>query len=177
MEDYMQELKGQQIWMLWRFEIRKEKRTKVPRSALDGGPSGSDESSSHTWVTYDEAVYARDTYGMDGVGFKIPDGYFFLDVDHRELDDHLVQKLLTRFDSYAERSVSGGGIHIYGRCDASLIPTSTDANGRVKLDRAYYMKNPHNGVELYYGGITNRFAVFTGNVIWGKPLRSAGDAG
>ena len=59
MEDYMQELKGQQIWMLWRFEIRKEKRTKVPRSALDGGPSGSDESWSHTWVTYDEAVYAR----------------------------------------------------------------------------------------------------------------------
>ena len=176
MEDYMQELKGQQIWMLWRFEIRKEKRTKVPRSALDGGPSGSDESWSHTWVTYDEAVYARDTYGMDGVGFKIPDGYFFLDVDHRELDDHLVQKLLTRFDSYAERSVSGGGIHIYGRCDASLIPTSTDANGRVKLDRAYYMKNPHNGVELYYGGITNRFAVFTGNVIWGKPLRDCTEA-
>ena len=176
MEDYMQELKGQRIWMLWRFEIRKEKRTKVPRSALDGGPSGSDESWSHTWVTYDEAVYARDTYGMDGVGFKIPDGYFFLDVDHRELDDHLVQKLLTRFDSYAERSVSGGGIHIYGRCDASLIPTSTDANGRVKLDRAYYMKNPHNGVELYYGGITNRFAVFTGNVIWGKPLRDCTEA-
>ena len=176
MEDYMQELKGQQIWMLWRFEIRKEKRTKVPRSALDGGPSGSDESWSHTWVTYDEAVYARDTYGMDGVGFKIPDGYFFLDVDHRDLDDPLVQKLLTRFDSYAERSVSGGGIHIYGHCVTSLIPTSTDANGRVKLDRAYYMKNPHNGVELYYGGITNRFAVFTGNVIWGKPLRDCTEA-
>ena len=176
MEDYMQELKGQRIWMLWRFEIRKEKRTKVPRSALDGGPSGSDESWSHTWVTYDEAVSARDTYGMDGVGFKIPDGYFFLDVDHRDLDDPLVQKLLTRFDSYAERSVSGGGIHIYGRCDASRIPTSTDANGKVKLDKAYYMKNPHNGVELYYGGITNRFAVFTGNVIWGKPLRDCTEA-
>ena len=176
MEDFMQELKEQRIWMLWRFEIRKEKRTKVPRSALDGGPSGSDESWSHTWVTYDEAVSARETHGMDGVGFKIPDGYFFLDVDHRELDDPLVQKLLTRFDSYAERSVSGGGIHIYGRCDASLIPTSTDANGKVKLDKAYYMKNPHNGVELYYGGITNRFAVFTGNVIWEKPLRDCTEA-
>ena len=176
MEDYMQELKGQRIWMLWRFEIRKEKRTKVPRSALDGGPSGSDESWSHTWVTYDEAVSARDTYGMDGVGFKIPDGYFFLDVDHRELDDPLVQKLLTRFDSYAERSVSGGGIHIYSRCDASQIPTGTDANGRIRLDKAYYMKNPHNGVELYYGGITNRFAVFTGNVIWEKPLRDCTEA-
>lgn len=176
MEDFMQELKEQRIWMLWRFEIRKEKQTKVPKSAVDGRASGTDESWRQTWVTYEEAVAAKDTFGMDGVGFKIPDGYFFLDVDHRDLDDPLIQKLLTRFDSYAERSVSGGGIHIYGRCDASLIPTSTDANGRVKLDRAYYMKNPHNGVELYYGGITNRFAVFTGNVIWGKPLRDCTEA-
>ena len=176
MEDFMQELKEQRIWMLWRFEIRKEKRTKVPKSAVDGRASGTDESWRQTWVTYEEAVAAKDTFGMDGVGFKIPDGYFFLDVDHRDLDDPLVQKLLTRFDSYAERSVSGGGIHIYGHCVTSLIPTSTDANGRVKLDRAYYMKNPHNGVELYYGGITNRFAVFTGNVIWGKPLRDCTEA-
>ena len=172
MEDFMQELKEQRIWMLWRFEIRKEKRTKVPKSAVDGRASGTDESWRQTWVTYEEAVAAKDTFGMDGVGFKIPDGYFFLDVDHRDLDDPLVQKLLTRFDSYAERSVSGGGIHIYGHCVTSLIPTSTDANGRVKLDRAYYMKNPHNGVELYYGGIT----VFTGNVIWGKPLRDCTEA-
>lgn len=176
MEDFMQELKEQRIWMLWRFEIRKEKRTKVPKSAVDGRASGTDESWWQTWVTYEEAVAAKDTFGMDGVGFKIPDGYFFLDVDHRELDDPLVQKLLTRFDSYAERSVSGGGIHIYGRCDTSRIPTSTDTNGKVKLDKAYYMKNPHNGVELYYGGITNRFAVFTGNVIWEKPLKNCTEA-
>ena len=105
MEDFMQELKEQRIWMLWRFEIRKEKRTKVPKSAVDGRASGTDESWRQTWVTYEEAVAAKDTFGMDGVGFKIPDGYFFLDVDHRDLDDPLVQKLLTRFDSYAERSV------------------------------------------------------------------------
>ena len=176
MDDFMQELKQQRIWMLWRFEIRKEKRTKVPKSAGDGRASGTDESWEQTWVTYDEAVSARDTYGMDGVGFKIPDGYFFLDVDHRELDDPLVQKLLNRFDSYAERSVSGGGIHIYGRCDTAMIPTSTDANGKVRLGKAYYMKNPHNGVELYYGGITNRFAVYTGNAVWEKPLKDCTSA-
>lgn len=149
MEDFMQELKEQRIWVLWRFEVRKEKRAKAPKSARDGGPSGTDQSWEQAWVTYGEAVAARDTYGMDGVGFKVPDGYFFLDVDHRELDDPLVQKLLTRFDSYAERSVSGGGIHIYGRCETAMIPTSTDANGKVRLEKAYYMKNPHNGVELY----------------------------
>ena len=48
MEDFMQELKEQRIWMLWRFEIRKEKRTKVPRSAVrrprerDGRELGTD---------------------------------------------------------------------------------------------------------------------------------------
>ena len=99
----------------------------MPKSAVDGRASGTDESWRQTWVTYEEAVAAKDTFGMDGVGFKIPDGYFFLDVDHRDLDDPLVQKLLTRFDSYAERSVSGGGIHIYGHCVTSLIPTSIRA--------------------------------------------------
>ena len=148
MDDAMQELKEQRIWMLWRLETRQGKHTKVPRSARDGGASGTDEAWRHTWVTYKEAILSKDTFGMDGIGFKIPAGYFFLDVDHRDLDDPLVRKLLTRFDSYAERSVSGGGIHIYGRCDESLIPTCTDSTGKVKLDKAFYMKHPHNGIEL-----------------------------
>lgn len=33
------------------------------------------------------------------------------------------------------------------------------------------MKNPHNDLELYIGGITNRFAAYTGNIIEDKPLR------
>ena len=61
MEEFMQELKDQRVWMLWRFEVRKEKRTKVPKSAGDGRASGTDESWEQTWVTYDEAVSARDT--------------------------------------------------------------------------------------------------------------------
>ena len=64
MEDFMQELKEQRIWVLWRFEVRKEKRTKVPKSARDGGPSGTDQSWEQAWVTYGEAVAARDTYGI-----------------------------------------------------------------------------------------------------------------
>ena len=44
-------------------------------------------------------------------------------------------------------------------------------DGKIKLDRQFYMKNPHNDMELYIGGITNRFAAFTGNIIEDKPLR------
>ena len=87
---------------------------------------------------------AMQLHGHTGVGFVIPEGCFFLDVDHRETDDPLVQKLLQRFGSYAERSFSGNGIHIYGHCDMSRLPVR---NG--KLDRCYYTKNPRNGLELY----------------------------
>ena len=34
-----------------------------------------------------------------------------------------------------------------------------------KLSKEYYTKNPHNGLELYIGGLTNRFSTFTGDNI------------
>jgi primase-polymerase (primpol)-like protein len=48
----------------------------------------------------------------DGVGLRIPNGMFFLDIDHRDLEDPWVQALLDLYDSYTEYSVSGEGIHI-----------------------------------------------------------------
>ena len=69
--------------------------------------------------------------------------------------DPLVQTLLERFDSYTEYSVSGGGVHIYGKCDISRIPTYMDEKGKLRLDKAFYQKNPNNKMELYCGGITN----------------------
>ena len=109
---YMAELKQQKLWLCWNYETRSGKRTKVPVSAY-GTLTGTNEPYVHTWVTYDEAVKAAREHGYSGVGFKIPKGYFFLDVDHKDLTDPYVQLLLERFDSYTEYSVSGGGIHIY----------------------------------------------------------------
>lgn len=172
----MNELKAQKIWFCWNYETRnKGKKTKVPVSAY-GTATGTNAAYEHTWVTYDDAAAAAQEHGNSGVGFKIPDGYFFLDVDHKDVTDPYVQLLLERFDSYTERSVSGGGIHIYGKCNASRIPTYTDKDGKLRLDKAFYMKNPHNGTELYCGGITNRFAVYTGNVIRDVPLKECTDA-
>jgi P4 family phage/plasmid primase-like protien len=172
MDDFMQELKLQKIWMLWRWEIKEDgKRTKVPMSA-SGGPCGTDANWSSSWVIYDEAVKAKDRVpNAAGIGFKIPEGYYFIDIDDRELSDPLVQTMFSRHDSYAEYSVSGTGIHQYGKCDFTKIPTYIDKKGKLCLDRQYYQKNPNNKMELYIGGITNRFAVFTGNVIENKPLR------
>lgn len=172
---HMDELKTQKIWFCWNYETRKGKKTKVPVSAY-GTATGTNAAYEHTWATYDEATATAQQRGYNGVGFKIPDGYFFLDIDHRDVADPYVQLLLERFDSYTERSVSGGGIHIYGKCDTGRLPTYTDKDGKLRLDKAYYTKNPNNDTELYSGALTNRFAVYTGDVIRDVPLRDCTDA-
>lgn len=172
MTDNMQELKEKQIWMLWRWETKPDgKRKKVPMSA-SGGPCGTDEKWRSSWATYDEAATAKEKISnAAGIGFKIPEDFYFIDIDDRELTDPLVQTIFSRHDSYAEYSISGTGIHQYGKCDFTKVPTYTDKNGKLCLDRQFYQKKPNNKMELYIGGITNRFAVYTGNVIEDKPLR------
>ena len=81
--DPMQELKGMHIWMLWEWAADKDgKMTKKPFAA-NGRACGTDEKFSGRWVTYDEAVAAMKRFPgrAAGVGFKVPGGYFFLDVD------------------------------------------------------------------------------------------------
>lgn len=106
----------------------------------------------------------------DGIGFVIPAGYFFLDIDHQELTNPFVQMMLKRFSSYAEISPSGNGLHIYGIADMTRLPITHNEDGKQKIDRQFYMKNPNNGIELYFGGLTNRFATFTGNAVHDVPL-------
>lgn len=166
----MQELKNLPIWFLWRKEMDGDRINKVPFAA-GGGATGTNDKYRHTWVTYEEAVAAAKMVGAAGVGFVIPEGYFFLDIDHADEDDPRVQTMLSRFDSYAEYSVSGNGLHIYGKVDLRKLPIAPDKNGKPRLDKQFYMKNPNNGIELYIGGLTNRFAVFTGNAVVDLPLK------
>lgn len=77
-------------------------------------------------MTYDNATLAKERINADGVGFILPKGYFFLDIDGRSANDAFAKRLLKRFDTYAEYSVSGNGIHIYGKCYLSKVPTYTD---------------------------------------------------
>lgn len=172
MKNAMQELMDMKIWFLWRKEMDGYRINKIPFSA-SGGATGTNEKYRHTWVTYDEADTAMKKLSAAGVGFVIPKGYFFLDIDHKPITDPFVQVLLERFNAYTERSVSGGGIHIYGKCNLDKLPTYKDKNSNLRLDKAFYMKNPNNHLELYVGGLTNRFAAFTGDVILNEPLRES----
>jgi P4 family phage/plasmid primase-like protien len=167
----MDGLKAMKIWFLWNYTPGKNgKITKVPFSVY-GGKTGTTEDYEDTWATYEEAVAAKEKSGVSGIGFKIPEEFYFLDIDHRDLNDSFVQELLNRHQTYAEKSPSGNGIHILGTCDAAKLPIVYDERKEhMKLAGEYYQKNPNNHIELYIGNATNRYATFTGNVINDLPL-------
>ena len=173
----MQELKKMKIWLCWNLrKSRDGKWTKVPIAA-SGAATGTDEAHRHTWVTYEEAVRAAREKHYSGIGFVIPVGYFMLDIDHRSLDDPFVRKLLKRFgNTYAEKSVSGHGVHVLGKDEVDKIPTYLDKEGKRRLNRDYYQKNSKIDMELYIGGITNRFCTYSGDVINDVPLDDCTEA-
>ncbi len=173
----MQELKNMKIWLCWNLKKTWDgKWTKVPIAA-SGEATGTDEAHRDTWVMYEEAVRAAKQRNYSGVGFVIPAGYFMLDIDHKELNDPLVQKYLNRFsNTYAEKSVSGHGAHVLGKTGLDQIPTYVDKEGKRRLNRDYYQKNSKAGIELYIGGITNRFCTYSGNAINSVPLADCTEA-
>ncbi len=161
----MQELKKMKIWVLWRYAKVKGKITKVPFAA-SGGPSGTDDNFRETWVSYEEIQRAALSVKCDGIGFILPCGYFLLDIDHRDLDDPLMKTLLERFgNTYSERSVSGHGVHVLGKEKQDLLPTCIDEKGNLRLSQEFYQRNSKDHIELYHGGLTGRFATFSGNAI------------
>lgn len=163
-------IKEMNRWFCWNAREKDGRMTKIP-CAPNGGATGTNEKYAHTWVTFDEATAAMRLHGYTGVGFVIPEGMFFLDKDHVAPDDLAVKELLVQFPTYAEQSFSGQGLHIYGFCDLSRLPVKDG-----KLDKRYYAKNPYNGLEVYIGDLTNRFAAFTGDAVQNLPLADCTEA-
>ncbi|WP_230266660.1 phage/plasmid primase, P4 family [Allobaculum fili] len=163
----LEDLKKQNIWICWTLKNGK----KTPIGAYGEATSADPDKHGSTYVTYEEAMKAKEKRNYAGVAFVLPAGYFFLDIDNRSLDDSLTKRLMTRFKSYAEKSQSGNGYHIYGKCDPSQIPSE---NG--KLSSRFYVKHPDKKLELYVGGLTKRFCCFTGDAINEYPLRESTQA-
>ena len=115
----MDTLKAMKIWVCFRIRPdRNGRMTKKPFSAF-GGATGSNEAYAHTWATYAEAKSAAERLCCNAVGFVLPKDFYFLDLDDRPDDDPLVQKYISRLNTYAERSFSGKGIHLYPLCQYS----------------------------------------------------------
>ena len=149
------DLKALPIWVNWQYEYKSSRCTKIPKNPRTGGNAQSNNPS--TWVSYELAIQQAAKY--DGVGFMFTDSICGIDIDNKEKDPNLearAQAIIQLMDTYTETSPSGTGYHLIFRCNLSALPT---VNGKLAMD--YYQKNPHNGVESYFSGLTNRFFTFT----------------
>jgi len=103
-------------WVVWRYEDTDSKKpTKVPYSAKTGHLASVTDP--NTWAAFDECVNAMSSGWYAGIGFVLTenDPYSFIDLDDTKGDQTALDrqiKIYNEFDSYAERSPSGSGLHI-----------------------------------------------------------------
>lgn len=123
------ELRAIPQWVLWNYEERNGKRTKVPYQ-----PSGARASSTDpaTWTDFDTVAAAS---GFNGLGFVLTTaaGIIGVDLDHVVTDGVLspfAQATVARFASYAEVSPSGKGIRIFLR---GALPPRGRKKGHVEV--------------------------------------------
>lgn len=144
------ELKALPQWILWKFETRNGKQTKVPCQVTGEMAQANNR---RTWSTFATAVkfYLEGDY--DGIGFVFSrqDNYIGIDIDKCVVEgktNTFATEIIDTLDSYTEFSPSMKGIHIIIK---GSLPQSVLGTGR---------KNTKHGLEIYSYG---RFFTFTGN--------------
>jgi putative DNA primase/helicase len=152
------ELKQANQWVLWRYEERDGKRTKVPYQSNGSKASSTDES---TWSTFEAVKTAYEQSGFDGVGFVLGNGFAGVDFDHcRDPStgeiDAWAKAYLDRLNSYAEVSPSGEGIHCILR---GSLPEGVDGRRKALEGEGY---RPKAAIEMYSA---MRFFTVTGDRI------------
>jgi hypothetical protein len=147
------ELRVLRRWLCWKYAtLENGKKTKIPLQPSGTAASVTDPT---TWVDFNIAVDASKKF--DGIGFVLVkgDGYTIIDLDNKpekpatpeQLDRH--SKILESFNSYAERSVSGTGVHIVVK---GQLPSGVH----------------RDNVEAYSDG---RYMAFTGDVLRDSPIK------
>ncbi len=151
------ELKERRQWVCIRVEERDGRMTKIPCTAESRGRRSASSTDPTTWSTFDEVVeaVARPGSGVDGIAFVLceEDPYIFVDLDHVVEGEQVqpwAQKIIDRFASYTEFSLSRTGIHIIAR-------------GRKPGSRCRSSRSPQ--VEMYDA---RRLVVFTGDLFPGS---------
>lgn len=149
-----QEMRERRQWAVATLSPKADgKLDKAPINPLTGRPASSTDPSS--WCSFEEAMNS----GYPAVGYmlSVADPFTIIDLDHiDDAPDELVQrqfKIYETFDTYAERSQSGKGVHII---------TRARINGGTRRD----------GVEVYD---QERFMICTGDVCRDAPIRDYQD--
>jgi putative DNA primase/helicase len=144
------ELQAITRWIVWKFETKNGKPTKVPYQ-----PNGKHAKTNEptTWGYFNEAVEAARSGQYDGIGFVFAqnDEYIGVDIDkcyeNGEFNE-TARTIIDNLDSYTEFSPSGTGVHIIVK---GALPEHITQTG---------FKNASYGVELYSFG---RYFTFTGD--------------
>jgi putative DNA primase/helicase len=150
------ELRELDQWLVWRYEHRDDKPTKVPYDPKTGRRASSTDSA--TWAPFEQAAGVA-KLGADGIGFVFTKDDPFCGVDLDDCREPATGEihpraldLAKRLDSYVELSPSGTGLHI-------IVRAALDG-GRNRT-----AKTPWNGVFEFYDRA--RFFTVTGEaVVW-----------
>lgn len=140
--DNLEELKQLKQWVLWAYEPNQDptkKPVKVPRQ-----PNGNKAGTTYpnTWSAYSDCLAALP--GFDGLGFVFSDDDPYVGID---IDGKTDSELVKRFDTYAELSPSGKGLHIIGKLERPLARgRKNDAIGIEMYDRSRYFTMTFNAV-------------------------------
>ena len=145
LQNIPKELQNLKQWVCSRSD------SKVPMMATS--PCAASSTNPNTWGTFQEAVMSVECKNYDNIGFVFNDnGIVGIDIDSGYDEDgfltELASEIITRCNSYTEKSRSGRGFHI-------LIKGTLPFKG----------KNNLNGVEIYKQA---RYFIMTGDVFLNK---------
>src|SRR5215208_770982 len=153
------QLKQKDQWLCYRGEWSKGKKklNKVPKTSKGTAASSTDKG---TWTTFENAVGAVGTRGLDGIGFAGLGRTRFtgIDIDHcvdpemGEISPYAM-KIVRELDSYTEITPSRQGLRIW--VEADKVPGSWCGS-----------KNEERELEVYSQG---RFFTVTGWHLEGTP--------
>ena len=144
------ELKNLRQWVCFKIKKTDEKTQKFMISPITGKFAKSNEN--ETWSDFKTAYNYMIKNRLHGLAFVLTEGIVFIDIDHSidssgTLSDLTVALLDLLPNTYAEKSVSGSGIHIL--CYGNLPINCNKRNDKI-------------GLEMYD---TKRFICITGDLI------------
>lgn len=170
------ELKTLDQWVMWRYEDRDGRPTKVPYQAKARSRARASSTDRTTWASYGACATIYDLCDYDGIGFvfAVDGGYVGMDLDNcrNPVSGKLTEQageFIKRLHTYAEVSPSGKGIKLICRGALPFDKRRVDSDGRMSGGK----KNER--YEMYEH---DRFFTITGDILARAPgtIEAPGDA-
>lgn len=159
-ENIPKQLRNSALWCCWKYVQREgaKKPTKIPFCPMSSEAAKSNDPA--TFGRFEQAVFAYEMGGYDGIGVGIFGDICAIDIDHCISDEGVIsdmaEEIINTMNSYWEISPSGHGIRILFR-----------APGLRYNKEKYYINNQKIGLEIYAAGYTNKYVTVTGNTTGG----------